>query len=75
MNELNLQNPHFIQHIISMNVNNYRTLINFVNDKKSYYLISRNNFIDNHQVWQPLGMQRDLTSFSDLKTFLDECPT
>jgi hypothetical protein len=68
MNELNLQNPDFLKHIISIDVNNHRILINvFFNDKKSYYLISRNNLMDNYQVWQVLGLQLDLISFNDLK--------
>jgi hypothetical protein len=66
MNELNLQNPHFLRNVIMADVNNHRIFIHFIYDKKSYYLISKNNVMDNYQVWQTLTTQRELISFNDL---------
>jgi hypothetical protein len=72
MNELNLQNPEFLGNVIMIDVNNVRTLILILYDKKNHYLVSVNNVMDNYQVWQPLGIPRDLISFNDLKILRDE---
>jgi hypothetical protein len=72
MNELNLQNPDFLQNIMGINLNHHHIIIHFLHGNEDLCLISGNNVMDNYQVWQTLTTQRELISFNDLKILRDE---